>query len=521
VPAADPHPSELPVVELTGPVEDFFETSTAADLEREALGPFLSRQRWFGSKARTIESVHFVARVRLPIDARPTFLCIVQVRFTTGDPEEYLLPLAIATGKDESERLIEVSRGDIVARISGGDALVYETGGDTETAAALLSAIQQRAVFEGQGGQISGVVVDPGLLVEIDPALRIQRGRADQSNTSFVYGNRLLLKLLRRLEPGPNPEFEIGSRLTKQGFEAVPRVAGGLAFDRPERGRTAVGILQQLVPNRGSAWEFCLSELVDYLAAPDDEGRETTSRAAARQLGVRTGELHVALASITDEAFAPEPLDEQTLAALLADMRERAAAVLALLAERADGLPPHSARHATTVLARGEAMLERFGLEPNREPFGQLIRVHGDYHLGQVLRREDADDFVILDFEGEPARPLAERRARQSALKDLAGMLRSFAYAGQFALMQATEGEAGRLEALEPVVGRWIDHMSADFLEGYRAGAGQAAFLPARTDTFDWLLGLSMLDKAFYELAYELNSRPDWTHIPLTYLAEC
>ncbi|HET7618498.1 MAG TPA: hypothetical protein VFK20_08310, partial [Vicinamibacterales bacterium] len=466
-------------------------------------------------------AVRFIARVRLPIDARPTFLCVVQVRFASGDPEEYLLPLAIATGQDESARLIEVSRGDIVARIAGQDALVYETGGDTDTATALLAAIQQRTVFEGAGGRISGVVVDPGLLVDIDPALQIQRGRADQSNTAFFYGNRLLLKLLRRLEPGPNPEFEIGSRLTRQGFAAVPRVAGGLAFDRPDRGRTAIGILQQLVANRGSAWDFCLSELAGCLAAPEDEEREAASRAAAHQLGVRTGELHVALASITDDAFAPEPLDAPTLAARFEEMRERAAAVLALLADRTDGLPPHSARYASAVLARGDAMLARFAIESAREPFGQLIRVHGDYHLGQVLRREDADDFVILDFEGEPARPLAERRARQSALKDLAGMLRSFAYAGQVGLMQGTDGEAGRLETLEPVVMRWIDHLSASFLGGYRAAVGNAAFLPARPETFDWLLGLSMLDKAFYELAYELNSRPDWTHIPLTYLAEC
>jgi trehalose synthase-fused probable maltokinase len=521
VPAADPHPSELPVIELTGSVEELFETEGGAALEREALGPFLSRQRWFGAKARTIDAVRFVARVRLPIETRPTFLCVVQVRFASGDPEEYLLPLAVATGKDESARLIEVGRGDIVARIAGHDALIYETGGDTETAAALLAAIQQRTVFEGAGGRICGVVVDPGLLVDIDPALRIQRGRADQSNTAFFYGNRLLLKLLRRLEPGPNPEFEIGSRLTKQGFAAVPRVAGGLAFDRPERGRTAIGILQQLVANRGSAWDFCLSELAACLAAPDDETCEEASRAAARQLGVRTGELHVALASVADEAFAPQALDEPTLAGRLEEMRQRAAAVLALLAQRSDGLPPHSARYASRVLERGDMMLARFAIAPGHDSYGQLIRVHGDYHLGQVLRREDADDFVILDFEGEPARPIAERRARQSALKDLAGMLRSFAYAGQVALMKATDGEAGRLEALEPIVTRWIDHLSADFLDGYRAAAGGAPFLPAREETFDWLLGLSLLDKAFYELAYELNSRPDWTHIPLTYLAAC
>ncbi len=518
MPAVDPHRAELPVVPLRGSLDDLIAGAVAGDLERDALPPFLRRQRWFGAKARPMQAVSFIERLRLPIEVRPTFLCIVRVQYESGEPDEYLLPLAVAAGADAA-RLLEFSPGDVLARVANEDALIYETGGDVDTASALLAVIQQRATIEGAGGSIAGVVVDPGLLVELDPTLTIQRGRADQSNTAFFYGDRLLLKLFRRLEPGPNPEFEIGSRLTRQGFRAIPRVAGGLAFDRPEHGRTAIGVLQQLVANRGSAWDFYLQELGAIVAAPDDLRRQEASLDAARQLGVRTGEMHVALAGIAEEAFTPEPLDAARLASLLDGMAGRASAVLALLRERVDTLPPQSARQADLVLTGGEALVRRFSARPHEESFGELIRVHGDYHLGQVLRRRDEDDFVILDFEGEPARPLAERRARQSPLKDLAGMLRSFAYAGQMVLVPTGEADADRVSRLEQVIADWTRQASDRLLEGYREATTGAAFLPGSPDTFRWLLDRSMLDKAFYELAYELNSRPDWTRIPLSYLA--
>jgi maltose alpha-D-glucosyltransferase / alpha-amylase len=235
---------------------------------------------------------------------------------------------------------------------------------------------------------------------------------------------------------------------------------------------------------------------------------------AAATLGRRTAELHRALASPTgDPAFAPEPLSSDDAEALASRVRQRASATFDLLRDRLPFLSEEVIEIAASVLSRRRQLLQRLQMPGHITSGGQRIRIHGDYHLGQVLRVKT--DFVILDFEGEPTRPLPDRRAKQSPLKDVAGMLRSFSYAAYASLSNFTARHPGDVANLERWAQLWQRSATAEFLRAYRQTAGAANFVPARTEDFRALLDVFLLDKVLYEVAYELNSRPAWVRIPL------
>jgi maltose alpha-D-glucosyltransferase/alpha-amylase len=230
-------------------------------------------------------------------------------------------------------------------------------------------------------------------------------------------------------------------------------------------------------------------------------------------LGRRTAEMHVTLASGSEPAFAPEPMDLASTRALVNGMRAHADQMLDLLAGRLSSLNDVSRAHADVVLDARDRLLARFDALSSIAPGGLRIRIHGDYHLGQVLRTEE--DFVILDFEGEPARSIAERRAKQSPLKDVAGMIRSFSYAAYAGLFAFTLHAPDDYAVLEHWADIW-QHWAADaFWKGYAAALGTSRLLPEDAGARDALLAAFMMDKALYELGYELNNRPDWVRIPL------
>ena len=366
-------------------------------------------------------------------------------------------------------------------------------------------------------------------------------GTADQTNSASFVSDRYVLKLFRRIEPGPNPEFELTHFLTERGFTRVPALAGDLRYERPGLESATLAIVQGLVKHQGSGWDFTVDELRRYYerVAPrvrrtqgaessnrlDDEGGgrsddgpffaalENWYLASATTLGRRTAELHLALASGRTAEFEPEPLGWAALRQLADRMRAHVDDVLTLLRERIDGLNEATRRQAEAVMAAAPLLLARIDLVGRLRRAGVQIRVHGDYHLGQVLRTED--DFVILDFEGEPARSLEERRAKQSPLKDVAGMLRSFSYAAYAALFAFTLHARDDYAALEPWADTWQRSASQSFLKGYRSTIGASGLVPGR-EGLDMLLGALTIEKALYEVAYELNSRPDWVRIPLT-----
>jgi maltose alpha-D-glucosyltransferase / alpha-amylase len=368
----------------------------------------------------------------------------------------------------------------------------------------------------------------------------------EQSNTSIIYGHDLILKLFRRLQPGENPEVDIGRYLTETAkFKHIPPFMGEITITPACGEKTTAAVLQGLVANECDGWSWFLGqifsffELVGSRPAPPEltppslasgvESREERAFAdaaadAASQLGRRTAEMHLALATPTaDPAFAPIPMTQESLAQDTRRIGAHLNSVLDILKERFASFDYRTCEAAAQLIASHRVLLARISdLSGLRDASGQLIRIHGDYHLGQTLRTAQPDartpgDFVLLDFEGEPARTLAERRRKQSPLKDVAGMLRSFSYAAhlgldQFAGMAPDGFDSGPAAAWASF---WERSMSSEFLSGYReAVAANPALLPPPAQA-QLLLNAYLLEKALYEVQYELNNRPAWLRIPL------
>jgi maltose alpha-D-glucosyltransferase/alpha-amylase len=353
----------------------------------------------------------------------------------------------------------------------------------------------------------------------------VRRLGAEQSNTSIALGQSMILKLFRRLQPGLQPEIEVGRFLTEvAAFPNAPELLGVVEHEDEAGTRTGLAVLQRFVRNQGDAWSFTLDtlrrELDNLVLVPDESApplAETfaTYMVYAEILGRRTGELHRALATPTDDpAFAAEPLTEDDVAAVAADARrqaERAFAALARIGDRADEATAAAVRALMERREECLALVERLAAPV---PGAAKIRVHGDFHLGQVLIVQD--DVMIVDFEGEPSRSTQERRAKGSPLRDVAGILRSFAYAAETAAREVGgrfgESEAGRAAAAAE---GWRTLAEDVFLSAYEEAAAAAPGWVEDEDARAGLLRLHLLAKALYEINYEADHRPDWIRTPV------
>jgi maltose alpha-D-glucosyltransferase / alpha-amylase len=416
--------------------------------------------------------------------------------------------------------------------------------------AALLQLIASGERLSGEAGAIQASPTSAfGRLRGPDPVLAPKVVTAEQSNSSIIYGDRLIMKLFRRLEPGLNPDLEIGRFLTERcGFAYAPPAAGGLEYHAPNDEPSSLAFLQGFVPNQGDAWHYTLENLanayVGVLRAPIKTTPYSASVPAtplltsvmeeppqaasafiggyldsARLLGQRTAELHIALAGdAADPSFAPEPFSAADQRALYDSMHGRASVAFAALRQVLGGgsLPQAARAAAERVLSLEAQVFDRYQALLDHAFGGLRTRIHGDYHLGQVLYT--GADFLIIDFEGEPARPLSERRRKGSPLQDVAGMLRSFHYAPYAVLLGQAPGVAfaePEIATLEPWARLWHRWTSAAFLKSYLASASAAPFLPGDPKELEQLLDAYLLDKALYELNYELNNRPVWVQIPV------
>jgi maltose alpha-D-glucosyltransferase/alpha-amylase len=426
----------------------------------------------------------------------------------------------------------------------GSRGLLYGAIWDGRFRDALLGLVARRRRVHGRSGDIVGShsrafrrIWGPS-----HPALDSTVGSAEQSNTSMVFGDRFILKLFRRVEPGVNPDIEISSYLTEAGFPYTPAFAGHIEY-RPHDGGEIrqLAIVQALVKNEGDAWKLTLDSLSQFfeaaMARPEPEPLPADSHPLAlmnqamppaaqellgiylepsRLLGRRTAEMHLTLARATSPEFTPEPFTDHYRQGLYHGFTAEANRSIDLLKRQVRALPPDTAELAQAVLARANDIRARFQpLRGSRIP-GVRIRHHGDYHLGQVLYT--GKDFTIIDFEGEPARALSERRLKRSPLRDVAGMLRSFQYAAYAALFGQVAGVLPRPQtspALEHWAAYWTAWISAAFLRGYFSTVASAPFVPQSPEQLRTLLDVYVMDKAIYEVRYELNNRPDWVRIPL------
>jgi maltose alpha-D-glucosyltransferase/alpha-amylase len=522
----------LPALLMGVDWNNVLDAGTRGVIERQALLPFLRRQRWMVPAAREIRQARFADWSPLRSGASPSFMAIVAVDYADGSSESRLMALALVAG-DRADAALQRSPGCVVARITGArkgaivDGLI-----DDDTCDLLAAMIDGAREVRTRHGALRGTRTSSAEM-DLQPG-RWSRGQADQSNTVALLADRAVLKLFRRIEPSPNPELEIGRFLTERGFTRTPPLAGALEYLRPGLEPGTLAILQPFVKHQGTGWDFSIDELRRYYQrvvarvkradwkqgqegpegpAPFFAALEQWYLSSAATLGRRTAELHVALTGDPGSGFAPEPLDRDGLGALANQMRARGDVSLDLLADRLASLDEISRAKADAILAGRETLLARFEAIRGLADAGRCIRIHGDYHLGQVLRTEE--DFVIIDFEGDPAQSIAERRTPQSPLKDVAGMIRSYGYAAYAALFAFAVHAPEDYAALEPWAATWA-HWSADaFLNAYLAAMTGAALLPCDEAARTKLLSAFALDKAFRELGYELHNRPDWLRIPL------
>ncbi|HEY8339182.1 MAG TPA: alpha-amylase family glycosyl hydrolase, partial [Egibacteraceae bacterium] len=457
---------------MTGLLDDLAAPAQRHALE-QALGAWLPAQRWFAGKARDISGVRIEDAWAVSDDGAVVDL-IVAVDYRDGGAERYQVPVAAAD-----------AGGATAASALGDSGLV-----DALDVPAACRALADLAVAATSRRTAAGAVVtgEPvsGRRVAADASPRRLRG--EQSNTSVVFGDDAILKVFRRLEEGVNPDVELTAGLTRAGFASTPAQRGALALRA--RGReTALAVLSDLVRGGRDAWELACDE-VRALAA--DDRAATPVLDGAERLGSTVASLHAALRDV----FGSRPAEPGEVGAWVAAMHQQVDRVLDLAARRTPDVAAEVLRRRGQIDARLE------GLRALADP-GPLQRTHGDLHLGQVLLGADGG-WQLLDFEGEPSRPLAARRSPQPPLRDVAGMLRSFDY------VVAALGPSA-----PPVAQRWRDEARRAFLSGYRATAEEAGVVPATRRDVEVLLGAFELDKAVYELGYELANRPAWVGIPL------
>ncbi len=486
----------------------------------EALLPeFLTRARWFGGKARGLTEARISASLPLPGGLKSGRFLVVAVSYRDGGEESYLLPLVYsARGEGTPEDPGAVLAGVETAE---GPGLLYDAAGSREFRRGCFDLILRGKALEEGGAAIRGT---PGQTLRRwgEEGGKLPESRVlgkEQSNTSFLYGKEFILKLYRRRESGVNPEIEISRFLTeKAGFDRTPPFTGMIELELPGSVTASAGILQGFVPHRDDAWSYTLDEVSDFLnSAGPEAARQAIDNYLpfARRLGERTGQLHLALASDPgDLDFAPEPEEEAYREEGRRSAGELLDRGLRTLKETIDQLSPEAGQAARDLLARGDQLRRKIGGREPGEVTGLKIRIHGDYHLGQLLYT--GDDVAIIDFEGEPARSLEERRRKRSPLVDVAGMVRSFHYAAHGAIFLSPRGGGEPAADLFARAEEWYRKAAGTFLDSYRKTVAAApGLLPARREEEDQLLDLFILEKAAYELNYELNNRPDWSAIPI------
>ena len=509
------------------------DSASRSVLERTALIPFLERQPWFASKSHRAKQARFSDWACIRPGPEPAFLATVSIAYHDDWQDSYAVPLAFASGEFAS-RLLAHTPGAVLTKVAGARrGALFDAWMDDDVCGRIAGMMTRRETVGTQKGAVRGEEFGSGLALA--PDLKWTRVAGEYRNSVAIANNRYFVKMYRRLAPGENPELEIERFLTDAGFARAPAVAGALSYDRPGLEAGTLAIAEAAVPNQGSAWEFTIDELGRFyersaargggvpLPRPDDRepppffaALEQWYLTSAATLGRRTAELHAQLAAGTGVSFSPEPLAGAALSALVADMRQRAEDAMRQLEARASSLPEAARPAAAHVLNGRAGLFERIERAGSLRSAGQQIRVHGDCHLGHVLRVDE--DFVIIDFEGEPARPRAARRAKTSPLKDVASMTRSFGYAAQAALLAFTVHAPEREAASLTWAATWEHWVTRAFLGGYKEALGSSPLLPDRGD-FAALLAAFVVDKAISELSYELGTRPDWVRIPLAGLA--
>jgi trehalose synthase-fused probable maltokinase len=486
----DQQPFEPVTIEWRQPLTRDSLANVLREVANVIVPALLPHQRWYGEKGRTLTQVTMAPPPVIEREGVWLALGVVELTFTDGEPAVYFVPTVV--GRELADREF--------ARIRERDGSIWHVSDASAHPAFqrwLLESASAGATAGDDSGWFTWRTPEP---LRFGPLLsKLLTG--EQSNSNIAFGDKLLIKVLRRVQPGVNPDVELGRYLSQEaGVGSVPRLLADWSL-RTASGEASLGIAQAFVPGAEDGWQWLLDQLKEAGSAT---ALRSSLSAEIGRLGVRTAEIHSALAAASDPEIAPAEITEADAAVWRTSTR-------AMLTST---LPAVKAVAPTIEDGRVRGLVEAFidrapnlvtDLSGYDASIGQRkTRVHGDYHLGQTLHRER--DWTIIDFEGEPARSLEARRARSSPLKDVAGMIRSLAYATAFASREA---------------GSWADperSLEAAFLDGYRSSLTQSDLVPADNDEFRRALAPWIIDKAIYEIAYELNNRPTWLWAPIASL---
>ncbi len=510
-----------------------------------ALMGHIQRARWFRGKGRSIRRLRIADSVTVLVQGQPAYMLLLEVTYAGAPREHYLLPIAFASHESQMKIMRESPEG-IIAHLAGRneEGIVYEAIHDEFFRLALLDIVVRRRILRTRSGRLVGrrggrfaTMLTDGVLPQTSGVLK-----TEQSNTSIVYDRTFFLKLYCRPEEGVNPEAELLRNLTEHtDFANLPAYAGAIEWQTGQGTPITIASLLDFVPTETDAWSYTLDNVersfgyaqalkdkLDHLPSlprcisdVDPDAMPTLARDFIGSvyvemvvlLGRRTAQLHRALASLThDREVAAEPFSLLYQKSLHQSIRGMTLKVFAELDRRLPGLDDRTATALRAILAEKKAILGRLRRIGERKIRARKIRTHGDYHLGQVLYT--GKDFTIIDFEGEPARSMTERRLKQSALRDVAGMIRSFHYAAHGAILLRAARQGADVEYLEPWANLWYTYTAGAFLHAYRQEVADADFVPSDKDDFALLLDTFLLEKAVYELGYELNNRPEWLMIP-------
>ena len=529
-------PKELPNLVVAESWTQLLTQKAARETLESGLATYLRTRRWYRGKNRTLQVVRIADALPLPYGDQEARLLILDVDYTEGASELYVLPLTLLPEGDE-QRAFAVAQ----VQVDGQPGLLGDALAEPAFLPVFLQAIARQQRWDGDRGQLIGNTTPAFATVVQDQShLEPHLFRGKQDNSSIVYGDAAIFKLYRCVEPGVNPDLEIGRFLTQDRFgEHCPPVIGALEYRRREGEAIAIGVLQGYIRDTRSAWDYTLDTLRDYFERalvqqidPSDAPLPPSSVRAladcklpefiydaigpylnsAQLLGQRTAELHLTLAAAPQNpAFAPEPFTSFYQRSVYQYSRNLAGQVFLALKKQLAALPEFLQPLAQTVLNRQEQILSRFRQVINQKIEALRSRSHGDYHLGQVLYT--GKDFAIIDFKGESDRPLSERRMKRSPLRDVAGMLQSFHYAAHISLRREVEGGTIRPESL-PAIEQWAQFwyawVGATFLQAYLTAMAASPLLPADDQARQVLLEAYLLEKAIQELGANLNSHPDW-----------
>lgn len=534
----------LPEISVKGEWNHVFKNASRAQLE-SILSLLLKSRPWFNGQKKLIKQSRITETIPFTQTSMFVFL---QVDYVEGGSETYGIPMSFHTDKDPAASAIAAGSGIARLKLLDGKEEVlgtlYDAFYDVSMAKELLDTFTERKKFRGNLGVMSAqktTMMTPLLVSKETPTN--ENVTMEPNNTSLVFGDRLILKLFRYIQPGINPDVEVSRYLSeKTSFKQIPRVAGTLDYTPAKGEKVTLAMLEEFIPNQGSAWELTLNAVqrfyelalahpltdVPLLAKPwlamSQENPSALAQelvgphlTAAALLGERTAQMHIALGSPTsDAAFKPESFSSHDQWALYQSMRSAGMKTMTILKEHLSSLPENTKADAQRVLDNESKILKMFRALVDMKLSAIRIRCHGNFHLEQVLYT--GKDFVMIDFEGNPSRPLTERRIKRSPLHDVAGMMRSFHYAAGTALTRQTAGPVARTEdkrAIAPWAIFWQQWVSSAFLKGYLAAIQSTKQLPSTPDSLHVMLTAFIMEKALSELRYELVQRPEWSRIPI------